>query len=480
MAVVVCTVLGRERRFELPRSSLQDRRLISGGERSLYELAFAAAAAGYEVELRGSLSATMFRELRRAVDGPAPSVDLEPRRPRPDDTVIVPESWDVAGYAGPILSQARVIMMLLSPAGLCGPALTSTWTPPDPVVAPTEGVARPEVFRAIETAGFELWSNSAGTAEMAAVAGVRCTPLGTGSPLPRPPGRPRSHDLAVLEANRWRPLADIVAAQVDATCLRIGEHPGWTAIPELLSAARILVWPSRLEGNSRVQREARAVGTVPVVLPNAFTHGMAEEFGAVVVETLEEMPGAIRRLLDDRDHLAELSERASAWARREDDWRSYVARVDLALRRRPEPAAWTFRELAGDEIDRLAHDHGAALAHQAAEIAELRAALVGAAAEAQEARGAAASEVAQTAARAAEAEARAARIRAELDATRSALGQSELEAQRLQSLRHRVADRVTDAAWRVPMVHRTVRGGLAVASRLRRRGRRDQKRNPLD
>ena len=52
--LVVCAPLGERRHLELPGSTVgAGRPYISGGERSLYELAFAGAALGLDVELRG-------------------------------------------------------------------------------------------------------------------------------------------------------------------------------------------------------------------------------------------------------------------------------------------------------------------------------------------------------------------------------------------------------------------------------------------
>jgi hypothetical protein len=440
MTVVVCTLGGHERPFELPRSLVSERADLGGGERTLYELAFAAATAGYDVELRGDISRSMFEGIRVAAGGPAPRVDLSPRRPRRDDVVIVPEAWEVAAYAAPVLSDARVVMMMLSPAGLCGPALRAGWQPPDPVTAPIDSVARPELFQAIAAVGFELWTNSPGSAAAAQGAGVACTFLGTGTPLPFPTPGEKTHDIAIVEANRWRPFAEIVAAQVDATLLRIGPRSGWNVIPEALANARILVWPSRLEGDSRIQREARAVGTVPVALPTQFTACLNEECGAIVVDTLEDMPGAIRRLLDQPEYLEELSRRAMVSVRRQVDWPSYVARVDLAIRRRPPDPPWMFRQLAGTTLDAVWRGHHQETADLRAQAAELRA-------QTDELR----SLVAAATSRATELETQLAAVRAQAD--------------ELRKLRHRVANRVNDAGRRAPVVHRSVRALVSALAR---------------
>jgi hypothetical protein len=87
-----------------------------------------------------------------------------------------------------------------------------------------------------------------------------------------------------------------------------------------------------VEGTSRLQWEARALGTVPVALAtNPFAEGLDEEGGAVVVGSVEEMAGAIDELLERPDRLRDLSERATRTAREQVDWETYRARVTAAL-----------------------------------------------------------------------------------------------------------------------------------------------------
>jgi hypothetical protein len=67
--VVVCSVRGAAGRFELPESRwASDRVQISGGERSLYELAVAASCVGFEVELRGALNKPIFDTICAAAE----------------------------------------------------------------------------------------------------------------------------------------------------------------------------------------------------------------------------------------------------------------------------------------------------------------------------------------------------------------------------------------------------------------------------
>jgi hypothetical protein len=266
-------------------------------------------------------------------------------------------------------------MMILAPVGLFGPALHPGWTQSDLLSVPVESVAQPDLFHAIAAAGFVLWTNSPGTASAAHDAGLECTYLGTGSPLPPPCPVPRTYDVAFVEANRWRALAESVAAQLDASCLRIGPQVGWNGVAAELAKARILIWPSRIEGNSRIQREARTVGTVPVALPSRFTPDLNERSGAVVVESLEQMPAVIEALLRDPLHLRELSRRAVEWARTQLDWQAYIARVDEAIKRPSPDRVWRFRQLAGAALDDVldrAHVLDLELRQSQAELADLR------------------------------------------------------------------------------------------------------------
>jgi hypothetical protein len=80
------------------------------------------------------------------------------------------------------------------------------------------------------------------------------------------------------------------------------------------------------------------MGAVPVVLDtNPFSVGLDEHGGAVAVGTLEEMPGAVMKLLDDPERLSELRECGMKSARAQVDWGDYVDRVDAALSQ-PPPA----------------------------------------------------------------------------------------------------------------------------------------------
>jgi glycosyltransferase involved in cell wall biosynthesis len=297
----------------------------------MYELAAAIAATGREVELRGRIVEPIFEEICTAA-GSRPILDRAPRLPRESDTLIIPEGWPDEAFAPYVLSGVRSIMMLLAPPGLAGwPYTGEPWTKPDPLTVDPEAVARPEHFRAIAGLGCEIWVHSRGLAAAAEAAGVDCRYIGSGQPAPFPQPGAKEHDLVVLEHNRWAPLALEVAERTGRSTVRVPrlDHAG---VLETLGSARVLVWPSRVEGHSRVQVEARAMGTVPVALSsNRFAEGLAEEGGAVLVDSVEDMAPAIERLLDDPAELERRARLATDSARAHVDWDRYVERVDQAL-----------------------------------------------------------------------------------------------------------------------------------------------------
>jgi hypothetical protein len=84
---VVVNLVGDPVHGKLAESRFEERRFLYGGERGMYELAFAAAALGYEVELRGWLRHGDFEHLEAAT-GSSPAVGLPARRPAAASTRI--------------------------------------------------------------------------------------------------------------------------------------------------------------------------------------------------------------------------------------------------------------------------------------------------------------------------------------------------------------------------------------------------------
>jgi hypothetical protein len=136
-----------------------------------------------------------------------------------------------------------------------------------------------------------------------------------------------------------------------------------------VASAKILILPSRVEGTSRLQWEARAVGTVPVALStNPFADGLDERGGAVVVKSVEEMPKAIEDLLARPGLLQKLSRRAARTARAQVDWAAYRSRVHAALETLPErDPGLAARGEIGRGIERLLRDRAEQARMSAAE-----------------------------------------------------------------------------------------------------------------
>jgi hypothetical protein len=344
---------------------------IGGGERSLYELAVGAAALGYDVELRGGINQPILKELTDAA-GASPRSDLPPRRPGIGDTVILAEGADPEWIVPVVLSGARLVLHLLGPPGLSGWSFLSTWAGSrEPTTVPLDAVGRPETFRAIDALGIAMWTNAHGMAAAGDRAGVEVSWLGTGTPVPFPDAPPKEYDLAIVENNRWRPAAEAVAARVgDASVLRVGPVPWTYSLSAALAPARLLVWPSRLEGMSRIAREGRAVGTVPVFLDtNPFVTREDYGDGVVLCSSEEEMVSSIEQLLSDSSTIDKLAGEAATGARQQAAWKPFLERLDHVLSTLPDDPAAQAKEHIGEMLSR----HDEEVRSQAdAELAHLR------------------------------------------------------------------------------------------------------------
>ncbi|HEX6262974.1 MAG TPA: hypothetical protein VF097_09025 [Actinomycetota bacterium] len=298
----------------------------------------------------------MRRELDEIADaaGAEPRTGLDPRRPSPDDVVIVPEGWErPLAYGRVALSPARAVLLLLAPPGLFGWSFEESWAPPDPLTVAIEDVARPESFRAMHAFGFALWTHSPGIVKAAERAGVPTSFVGEGRPGPFPEVPPKRTDAVYLEDNRWADLARDVARELGDRVRGIPTLPH-DEVLRRIGEARVLVLPSRVEGTSRIQWEARAMGTVPVALStNPFAHGLDSSGGAVAVASVSEMAGAVLELLGDRDRLAELAALATRTARAQVDWEAFRGRVRDALDESPEESGRGARAAVGREIEEV-------------------------------------------------------------------------------------------------------------------------------
>jgi len=333
--IVVVAPRGERGPLELPSSVVRPNEpgLISGGERSLYELATAAAVAGHDVELRGAVNGSILGELAAAA-GAAPVVGLPARPPAPGEVVVIPEAIDRDLVATVHLSGATGVVYLLAPPGLHGWDFLSGWEPPDPGTVPLDSVGRPETFRAASALGFELWTQTLGIAAAATAAGVAISWLGKGTPIPMAEPGPKTHDVAIVRANRWyEPAAAIAGRLGDAvTVLEVGAVSNSYSLSAALSPARMLIFPSRIEGKSRISIEARAVGTVPVFLDtNPFATRADHGPGVVLVADLDQLESEVRRLLDAPGELARLAAEGRDGARSEMAWGPHVQRVHSAI-----------------------------------------------------------------------------------------------------------------------------------------------------
>jgi hypothetical protein len=322
----------------------------------MHELSVAIAATGREVEVRGGFDVADLRRMGAAA-GAMPRICARPRQASADDVLLLTEGLPPASYLPVALGPARAIMLVLAVPGLFGWSFRAGWSTPDPTTVELESFDVPGSLGAMAGLGFELWTHMPHVAALAAAAGLQCTWIGNGCPVPYPDPGPKRVDVAMIAENRWAPGARWVLDQLDRGITRsVIQATAHDTLLAELGGARILVHPSRIEGHSRLGQEARALGTVPVVLGlSPFAVGFDAEHGAVAVDRLEAMPEAVARLLADPAGLAALRERAVETARRQVDWPSYVARVDAALAAapRPDPArearAEFGRELAAAE-----------------------------------------------------------------------------------------------------------------------------------
>lgn len=335
MRLVICCLAHPAGLFELPASVIaEERPFITGGERSLYEVAVAAASLGIHVELRGAINEPILRQLTTAA-GSAPTVDLPPRRPDPSDIIVVPEAPDLDTVASLALCHARLVMHVLAPPGLWGSPLERGWQRQDPTNVPLDSIGKPASFQATSAFGFSLWTNAHGIAAAGRNAGVAVEWIGTGTPVPFPKPLAKTFDVAMLENNRWRQWSEQIVDQLDEVSVkRIPSTPSVYSLSEQLAPARILVWPSRIEGMSRIAREARAVGTVPVALnTNPFVTSDDHGEGVVLVDDLDALTRETRALLADRERLERLAGEAVASAVRQTDWSAFVGRVETAIQK---------------------------------------------------------------------------------------------------------------------------------------------------
>jgi hypothetical protein len=305
---------------------------IHGGERTLLEVA-AATATTHRVELRG-----LFEEHEVARTERLAGVQLErpasPHAPERDDTVIVPDGLsDPLVFAQVALSPARAVLLLLAAPGLFGWPFDRAARPLDPTTVDPSSVGRPEQLDAARRLGFELWTNLAMLADQAAARGLPHHYLGVGRPAPYPDPPKKRVDVVTVADNRWAELAREAVDQLDPHVTRV-EVPRLPRdeLLQQLGRGRVFIHPARIEGRSRLGEEARAMGTVPVVLAsNHMGEGNNGSTGGIAVDDVEQIAPAVHALLSDPHRLETLSRAGYEHARSSAAWAPFVARVTRAL-----------------------------------------------------------------------------------------------------------------------------------------------------
>jgi hypothetical protein len=310
--------------------------LIEGGRRTMHELAVAIACTGRGVEVRGGMSLPLLDELSEAT-GVRVELPSRPRHPDAADTVIVGEGIDDPRiYARLALSPARTVLMVLGPLGMFGwPFVEDLWSRPDYDSVDPASLSRAEHFAGAAALGFELWTHTPAFQRIAEASGERCELIGRAEPRPFPdPAITRDIDVLMLARSHWPKASARVEAALSSAGVRVTTLPtvGRADVLEGLGRARVFVHPGRAEAKSRVGAEARAMGSVPVVLrSNPFGDGADEASGVVPVGSVDEMAAAVTGLLAAPERLESLSARGMETARRESAWAPYVERVAKAL-----------------------------------------------------------------------------------------------------------------------------------------------------
>lgn len=378
--MVVSTLEREPVGWDLPPAELHERTEVAGGIRTLHELAVAAAVSGRVVELRGPVSRPLLDALAGTA-GALPQLPADQRRPTAQDIVVLPNGgYDLTRIARCVLSPGRLVLALLSPTGQSGWPFVSPWYPQPHLTVPLESLCRPEHFRAMAALSVDMWTHMAPVHELACAVGARCTFIGSGEPVsPAPGSRVKDVPVVYLEANRWRALAEEVAGNMRTPVQMIpaGDHE---TVMDALARARVLLWPSRVEGDGRLLREARARGTVVVGLSsNIYATGLHEAAGAVAVDSLEQMAEVAEALLVDRQRLEEMAQAGRRTAREQVDWPRYVERVDAAItatERRTEDPAASARAAFGERLSVMLGERVRAIGRVRELDAQLAAALV--------------------------------------------------------------------------------------------------------
>ena len=330
--VVICPHASHDF-LQLPAASFpSDKDFASGGERSLYEIAAAASVAGFEVEIRGDIQKEIFQTVMKSANA-SPATPNKTRRIDPEEILIFPEVLPIDQLASYALSGATLYLFMLSPIGLISWDGSEDWVQEDILEVPFEKLCQPIGFQSFFQFGCNILTHARGIAVMAKAAGVPINFIGESSPVERPDLRNRNFDVAIVSENRWSGQSEKVLAELEGFSVKkISRIPKLYSLAGELSEAKILIFPSRVEGRSRICREARSVGTVPVVLStNPFNTVEDWGEGVVFADDLSQMALRIRELLQDELSLGELSRAAIGASQVSEKWEAFISAVKQAL-----------------------------------------------------------------------------------------------------------------------------------------------------
>ena len=297
----------------------------------LHELAVAAAAAGFESEVRGDFHGPALAGLC-ATAGVQVGTPTEPRAAEPEDVVCVPDGMvDPTFFIRVALMRSRPVYLAMGPPGLVGWSFTPGWQCIEALDIDVDTVGLPEQCRAIDALGFRVWANAPPIAEAFLAAGVPATILHEGWCV-HPPQEPQKDvDVVTVGENRWVSITRRALEGFSGTWRELPSMRNEQLMTEL-GRGRILVHCARIEGHSRLATEARLMGTCCVGLAsNRFAVGFDEHAGGALVDRPEDVVGVVERMLADPDELRRRQARARAQARSTTDWKPFVQRVGDAL-----------------------------------------------------------------------------------------------------------------------------------------------------
>ena len=368
MRLVVLLGLDELDPLKLAAARLHDPEWIPGGVRVLHELAVAAAAAGFESEVRGDFHGPVLAGLCAAAGVHVGTPD-EARQAEPEDVVCVPDGIrDPTFFIRVALMRSRSVYFALAPPGLFGWSFKPGWRYIDALDIDVDTVGLPEQCRAIDALGFRVWSNAPTTAGAFLAAGVPVTILHEGWCLDIPQEPEKDVDVVTVGQNRWVSITRRALDGFSGTWRELPPMTNEQLITEL-GRGRVFVHCARVEGHSRLATEARLMGTCCVGLAsNRFAAGFDEDAGGALVDRPEEVVGVVERMLADPDELRRRQARARAQARSTTDWALFVQRVGDALTAveaevETERADAPWRDLAEQLVrrDRNLNDHLALL-----------------------------------------------------------------------------------------------------------------------